>query len=128
VAAGETFTAPGAFTLTVRGTEPARATVALRWIDRARPSPPRILSAGRTALTWAAAADAASGIDAYDVSVDGRRLRRVRALVVAGPVYLETPRRARYPRLGRGRHRVAVVAVDRAGNRSRPAARSVVVR
>jgi len=125
--AGETFTARGAFALTVGSTAPARATVALRWTDRTRPSPPRILSAGRTSLTWAASADAASGIDAYDVSVDGRRVRRVRALLVAGTVYLETPRRVRYAPLGRGRHRVTVVAMDRAGNRSRATSRSVVV-
>ena len=127
VSAGETFSAPGAFAVTVRSTEPTRATAALRWTDRTRPSPPRIQSAGRTSVSWTAAADAASGIDAYEVSLDGRRARRVPALVVAGTVYLETPRRARYPRLGRGRHRVRVVAIDRAGNRSRPAVRSVVV-
>ena len=126
--AGETFAVPGAFAVTVRSTEPARATVALRWTDSTRPSAPRIESAGRSLVRWRAAADAGSGVGAYEVSVDGRRVRRVQAVQFAGTVYLEAPREARYRRLGRGRHRVSVVAVDRAGNRSAAATRLVVVR
>jgi hypothetical protein len=126
--AGETFTVPGAFAVTVRSTEPARATVALRWTDRTRPSPPRIESAGRTLVRWRAAAEAGSGVAAYEVSVDGRRPRRVVATRFAGTVLIEAPRQLRYARLPRGRHRVAVAAVDRAGNRSRPAVRTFVVR
>jgi Gametolysin peptidase M11 len=128
VVAGETFSVPGAFAVAVRSTEAARATVAFRWTDAARPTAPRIESAGRALVRWRPAADSGSGVAAYDVSVDGRRVRRLTAVQIAGTVYLEGPRQARYPRLARGRHRIGVVAVDRAGNRSRSATRTVVVR
>lgn len=128
VVAGETFSVAGAFALTVRSTDSTRATVGFRWTDATRPSPPRIEAAGRSSVRWRAASDSGSGVSTYEVAVDGRAPRRVRAVLIAGTVYLDAPRRASYRRLARGRHRVTVVAVDRAGNRSRPAARVVVVR
>ena len=127
--AGETFSVPGAFALTVRSTESTRATASFRWTDRTRPSRPRIRAVSRTAVTWGAAAEAGSGVAAYEVSVDRRPARRVTAAVTIGPsLSIPAQLRLRYARLGRGRHRVRVVAVDRAGNRSRVASRAFVVR
>jgi hypothetical protein len=125
---GETFSVPGAFSVTVTSTQPARATLRFRWTDTTRPSPPRVERAGRRSVAWAAARDAGSGVAAYEVRVDGRRIRRVPAVQIAGTLYLHGPRELRYTPLRRGRHRVAVVAVDRAGNRSAPATRNVAVR
>jgi hypothetical protein len=129
VVAGETFSVPGAFAVTVRSMEAARASVSFRWTDRKRPSRPRIRTAGRRSVSWRAAAEAGSGVAHYDVTVDRRAARRVSALDSISPtLYAHAPLRLGYARLGRGRHRVRVVAVDRAGNRSRPAVRTFSVR
>jgi hypothetical protein len=125
---GETFSVRGAFSVTVLSTEATRTTVRFRWTDRARPAAPRIERAGRRAVSWTGARDTGSGVAAYEVAVDGRRVRRVPAVQIAGTLYLHGSREARYRALRRGRHRVTVVAVDRAGNRSRSATRTVVVR
>jgi hypothetical protein len=127
VVAGETFAVPGAFALTVRSMEAARAVVSFRWTDRKRPSRPRIRVAGSTSVNWRASADAGSGVAAYEVSVDRRPARRVPAVVALTPtLHVPALLRLRYAKLGRGRHRVRVVSVDRAGNRSRPAVRTFV--
>ena len=125
---GETFSVPGAFAVTAVSTEAARATVRFRWVDTTRPSPPRIERAGRGSVAWAAAADAGSGVRAYEVRVNGRLVRRVQAVQILATLALPSNRRASYTRLRRGRHRITVVAFDRAGNRSAPGTRAVVVR
>jgi hypothetical protein len=129
VVAGETFSVPGAFAVTVRSMEAGSATVSFRWTDRKRPSRPRIRAAGRRSVSWRAAAETGSGVAVYEVSVDRRPARRVSALDSISPtLYTHAPPRLEYATLGRGRHRVRVVAVDRAGNRSRPAVRTFSVR
>ncbi|MFL5980548.1 MAG: hypothetical protein ACJ74R_02420 [Gaiellaceae bacterium] len=59
-------------------------------------------------LSWRPSSDAGSGIAQYRVTVDGKLLATTTGTGMA------------LPSLADGGHRVAVVAVDRAGNRSRP--------
>jgi hypothetical protein len=61
--------------------------------------------------------DRGSGVERYQVSLDGRAVASV-------PNDFRTPMQAA-ARTSRGRHVVTVVALDRAGNRS-PAARRTV--
>lgn len=124
IQAGETFTARGAFSLRVESTGESAADVAFRWTDRTRPARPRILAArvrrGRLFVRWRRGVERGSGIAAHDVLVDGRRVARVLAeRSVAGLLVANEDRLT--ARVGTGRHRVQVFAVDRAGNRSRPA-------
>lgn len=120
---GETFEVRGAFRLTLASIAGDRATVALRWTDTARPRPPAILQAKRS-LRWRAAVDSGSGVASYVVSVDGRRFRTVAAVQDLGSLLVPTNLELALPRLAKGTHRVTVVAVDRAGNRSKAASRS----
>lgn len=126
VQGGETFTAPGAFALRVEGTGADSAELAFRWTDRARPGPPRILVArargGRLLVRWRRGAERGSGIAAHEVFVDGRRAGRVPAVRSVAGLLVATDDRFSV-RFRPGRRRVSVVAVDRAGNRSRPARR-----
>jgi hypothetical protein len=118
--AGERFALPGAFSATVlRAGE--RARIRFRWTDAKPPRAPTALvteetMAGRLRVGWADAYDVGSGIAHYDVLVDGKP--RARLAARAGKFnLLSLP----LPRVGR--HLVAVVAVDRAGNRSVAASR-----
>jgi hypothetical protein len=120
---GETFEVRGAFRLTLASVAGDRATVALRWTDATRPRPPAILQAKRS-LRWRAAVDSGSGVASYSVSVDGRRLKTVAAVQDLGSLLVPTTLELSLPRLAPGRHRVAIVAVDRAGNRSKAGSRS----
>ena len=79
-----------------------------KWLDRKRPSMPRARALDHAWLSWARSSDAGSGVAAYRVSLDGKLLATTTALGTA------------LPALSHGGHRVAVVAVDRAGNRSLP--------
>jgi Gametolysin peptidase M11 len=78
------------------------------WLDKRRPSMPRVRALDQTVLWWTRSADRDSGVAEYRVTIDGKLLKTTTA---------ET--NVTLPQL-RGPHRVAVVAVDRAGNRSRP--------
>jgi Gametolysin peptidase M11 len=109
----ETFRAPGVFTARVVSLTGTRAAVRFTWTDRLGPTTPEItepvstVTAGsRLAVRWDAAEDQGSGVAHYLVSVDGKApvkaLGRSAVLNATGP----------------GAHRVSVVAVDRAGNRS----------
>jgi hypothetical protein len=126
VRAGETFSVRGAFALRVASTGADAAAVTFRWTDRTRPGRPRILAArargGRLAVRWRRGAERGSGLAAHEVFVDGRRAGRVAAAGSLAGLLVATDDRLTV-RVRPGRHRVAVVAVDRAGNRSRPAVR-----
>jgi hypothetical protein len=119
----------GAYEKYVFGWIDEGATLDFRWTDRTRPSRPRLAVAGRGRVVTLRfpAADAGSGVAAYDVSVDGRRRARLETVQELGRVL-----GGRDPelelRLAPGRRRIAVVAVDRAGNRSPAATRVVRVR
>jgi hypothetical protein len=126
---GETFRVPGAFEVRVAAMGADRAEAAFRWLDRTRPAAPRIVAPaastrGRNVVVrWRPPREGGSGIAAYEVRLDGRLRRTVpavraldRLLVAAEP---ETVFRGVRP----GLHRVTIVAVDRAGNRSAAATR-----
>ena len=78
------------------------------WLDRKRPSMPRARALDHAWLSWGRSSDAGSGVALYRVSVDGTLLATTTGTGTA------------LPTLSHGGHRVTVVAVDRAGNRSRP--------
>ena len=79
-----------------------------RWLDKKRPSMPRVRALDHTWLSWLRSSDAGSGVAGYRVTLDGKLLATTSDLGTA------------LPALGKGGHRVSVVALDRAGNRSRP--------
>lgn len=125
--AGETFTLPGVFSITVRSRTAATARIRFRWQDRTRPRPPQLLSVRSSPydselvdVAWDGSKEGGSGVDRYLVSIDGRPpLVARRGERADGALSLARP--------SRGRHVVKVIAVDRAGNRSRPATRRFVV-
>jgi Gametolysin peptidase M11 len=86
-----------------------------KWLDKKRPSMPRVRALDHTWLSWLRSSDAGSGVAGYRVSVDGRLLATTTGTGTA------------LPALRKGGHRVAVVALDRAGNRSRPGTLSLNV-
>jgi hypothetical protein len=60
-----------------------------------------------------------SGVAAHEVFVDGRRASRVPAVRTVANLLVSTDDSVAV-RVGRGRHRLRVFAVDRAGNRADP--------
>src|SRR5207247_11144544 len=78
------------------------------WLDKKRPSTPRARAHDHAYLSWGRSADAGSGVAGYRVTVDRRLLSTTTDTGIALPL------------LSDGGHRVTVVAVDRAGNRSLP--------
>jgi len=113
------FSAPDVFSLALVRTEETRAVVRFRWLDRTRPAEAALRRpfVGRDGLRlgWEPARDEDSGVDHYDVFLDGRRVGTTTAT-------RETVARPR-----RGPHTLRVVAVDRAGNRGRAATRRFVL-
>ncbi len=128
VQAGETFSVRGAFAVQVLATGPDSADLAFRWTDRVRPGRPAILKTkprrGRLSVRWRRGVERGSGIGSHEVLVDGRRVARIAAVRTVASLLVATDDRVTV-RLTPGRHRIQVVAVDRAGNRSRPGARLV---
>jgi hypothetical protein len=126
VQAGETFSVRNVFAVRVDSAGPDSAALSFRWTDRARPAKPRIVAARmrgrRLFVRWRRGIERGSGIAAHEIFVDGRRAGRVpSARMVAGlPIATEDSFAVR---ARPGRHRVRVVAIDRAGNRSRAATR-----
>jgi hypothetical protein len=122
---GDSFAERGAFELTLLAHSETHVDVRFRWTDRTRPARPRgidIERRGRAiAVSWEPSFDRGSGVERYQLSIDGRR-----AASVTSDFRVGTQAVVRAGR--RGRHVVAVVAVDRAGNRSPAALRTVVVR
>jgi hypothetical protein len=125
---GETFSVRGVFAVRVESATADSAELAFRWADRTRPAKPKILSArirsGRLFVRWRRGPERGSGVAAHEVFVDGRRAGRVPAVRTVANLLVVTDDRLAV-RVGRGRHRLQVVALDRAGNRSRPAGRIV---
>ncbi len=122
--AGETYVRPGVVRVTVESHEPARAALRLQWLDRTRPGKPgldaRPAGRGRVRLDWAPARERGSGVAAYTVRADGRRVAVLTEQPLAGW--------STSLRLTRGRHTVGVFATDRAGNRGPLASRRVLVK
>lgn len=97
--APERYVARGLFSVTRAGE--------FRWLDRKRPTMPRVRALDATVLWWTRSTDRDSGVASYRVTLDGQ------------PLATTTQTSITLPQL-RGAHRLAVVALDRAGNRSRP--------
>lgn len=100
VGRGETFRIGGLFSVRYRV-----GSVRFSWLDRKRPAAPSV-SVRAARLTWSSH-DSGSGIASCTVALDGRIVARSGA---NGSVTLPSVR---------GRHRVSVECVDRAGHRSR---------
>ena len=83
-------------------------------------APAKVVRSALVHVEWEPGTDAGSGVDHYVVSLDAKR-RRVRADFTLPTAWTFAP-------VAPGRHTVSVVAVDRAGNRGRPATRVVSVR
>lgn len=122
---GATFGQRGAFSLTVLDHVGMHVDVRFRWTDTTPPAKPEIFAPVVTLRTrkldieWGRPAETGSGLAAYDVLLDGKRRARLAA---------DAPRQLVLPRPKHGKHVVSVVAVDRAGNRSRPGASAFSVR
>jgi len=124
---GDSFSERGAFRLTLTSREGTTATVHFEWTDAKAPSRP-VLSAPKKArrnrpvrVTWETSTDDGSGVARYDVSLDGKLVKQVVA-------DFKFPTQASVRAARAGRHTVRVAAVDRAGNRSAAAAKTILVR
>jgi hypothetical protein len=127
--AGQTFSVAGVFSVTVESQLDGIAALRFRWNDTSAPGAPKITAPGaklaRRAhfdVRWGEAAESGSGVDGYDVALDGARPTRVAVQFPLTPY-------ATFGMPAPGAHRVTVRAIDRAGNRG-PAAvkRFTVVR
>ena len=119
---GETFVDPGAFRLTVQQASGDRARLRFRWTDATAPRAARFdaaLVGGRVQVTLDATHETGSGVARYAITLDRRAPLTVGTDAADEPVEMGKP----LP----GTHTVRVVVVDRAGNRSHPAVRHVLV-
>lgn len=120
---GDRFVDQGIFSVTVVESGARGARLSFKWHDRVPPSPPRLVAlnriAGRLRVSWGPARETGSGVAYYAVSVDRRRPLRVDGDAANLSVMVR--------RIVAGVHIVRVVAVDRAGNRGRPALRTVTI-
>jgi hypothetical protein len=123
-APGESFVLRGVFSVTVERHARESATLRFAWLDRIPPGRPaadvRRLRGGRVRLTWDPAVEEGSGVQTYSVVVDGRVVRTFDGQVP----YLNSTVTLR---LAPGPHRVAVLAIDRAGNRGRSTTHRLVI-
>jgi hypothetical protein len=118
---GDTFSEPGAFRLTVTGHTGTQVAVHFQWTDTKSPSkpalskPPAHPKRNRSFVArWEPSSDDGSGVDHYTVSLDGHLV----ATVVAD---FKLPTQASVRPKTFGSHTLSVVAVDRAGRKSRAA-------
>jgi hypothetical protein len=127
--AGERFAVAGAFEVSVEAAEADRVALRFRWTDATPPRAPRLLQPGATTrgrrviVRWRPAPDPGSGLEAHEIALDGRRARSVPAVRSLGTLVVATEPELDLGRLAPGVHRVAVRAVDRAGNRGPAAVR-----
>ena len=81
----------------------------------------------RVLARWRPGRELGSGVGSYEIRVDGR-LRATRPTVRnLGSLLVSVEPELPLARLSLGSHRISVVAVDRAGNRSAPATRRFTV-
>ena len=124
---GDRFASRGAFELAVSSADATAAKLQFRWTDTvapgfARPTIPTPAGRGQLEVSWVEAKESGSGIVRYEVFMDGKLVTTV---VLDG---LTTGTAAFVKRPKKGRHLVGVVAVDRAGNRSKLATKSFVLK
>jgi len=121
---GESWGEGGAFSLTVLDHAGTHIDVRFRWTDTKAPGKPAIFSPLGTVrskldIEWGRAVETGSGLASYVVLLDGKLRKSLAA---------DAPRQLVLPKPHRGKHVVAVVAVDRAGNRGRPGVSRITVR
>jgi len=116
--AGDSYAVPGVFEFSVAANDSAAAKVVFRWTDGvaptfARPEVPRAAGRGQLELSWAEPKESGSGVFRYEVFLDGKPAATVQleGLTLGTAAYVKRPKK--------GTHLVGVVAVDRAGNRSK---------
>jgi Gametolysin peptidase M11 len=115
-AAGESFVRPGIFRVTVERHAQDVAALRFRWLDRVAPGRPRVrgrsVRRGFARVEWGIPREHGSGVATYTLLVDGRPRRTVGrdSMLISGGISFRLPR---------GRHRLGVLATDRAGNRGR---------
>ena len=126
--AGDRFGEPGAFRVVVLGKTGSSYRLRFAWTDTTPPKRPTIVFPGAhvrrwadTAVTWRDSNERGSGIAEYRMSIDGAP-----SVSITQSIYPEL-NAARVADLGRGTHTLNIVAIDRAGNHSRPAVRRFVV-
>jgi hypothetical protein len=120
---GASWGETGAFRITVLAHEGTSMRVRFEWTDTVRPTKPPVYNPvgvvrSRLHADWGRARDDGSGVAAYEVRLDEKLLATTDAGARTLP--LKKP--------SRGRHRVTVVAIDRAGNRSAAGATTFKVR
>jgi hypothetical protein len=126
--AGDRFGEPGAFRIVVLGKTGSSYRLHFAWTDTTPPKRPTIVFPGAhvrrwadTAVTWRDSNERGSGIAEYRMSIDGAP-----SVSITQSIYPEL-NAARIADLRRGTHTLSIVAIDRAGNHSRPAVRRFVV-
>jgi hypothetical protein len=121
--AGESFSVPGVFSVRVLATDVTAARIRFDWTDTTRPRAPRLTAPrrvvrGRVRVAWRHSVERGSGVDHYEVRLDGVGVRVVPVLREAESAGAELPVPPRTSfRAAPGHHRVTVTAIDRAGNR-----------
>jgi hypothetical protein len=125
---GDRLAEAGAFEAVVVGRVGPGMQVRFRWTDRTAPGRPSLVTPGRTVrvrgglhVTWTPGRELGSGIERYELRLDGAAPLTIRPDFRVGE-------QADVLRPARGRHTLTLVAVDRAGNRSAPAVRRILVR
>lgn len=113
-----TFSLKGTFALMVAAHTANTVDVRFRWIDRTKPSRPTFVEPQGTVRTghalrvsWKRAHDAGSGVLRYLLVADGKAATTDQLTLTLGTAT-------------GGLHRLKLVAIDRAGNRSAPATRT----
>ena len=126
--AGDRFGEAGAFRIVVLRKAGSSYRLRFAWTDTTAPKKPAIEFPGahvrrwtNTAVTWHNSLEQGSGIAEYRISVD-----RAPAVSITQSIYPEL-NAAPIANLRRGAHTITIVAIDRAGNHSRPAIRRFVV-
>jgi hypothetical protein len=125
IRSGESFSERGAFTLTMLDHVGTHVDLRFTWTDKTAPGRPTVYSpvgvvrSRKLDVQWGRATETGSGLARYDVLLDGK----VRASVPA-----DAQRQLLLAKPKRGKHVVAVIAVDRAGNRSRAGTSKISVR
>ena len=121
---GDSLSVRNAFRVTVVAHEGTSMRVRFAWADRIRPTRPALSVPKRgrrnrpARVEWEPATDDGSGVARYDISLNGRVVARVTA-------DFKLPTNAALRPTKRGVNVVRVVAVDRAGNRSKPATATI---
>ena len=123
--AGDRYSERGSFRVLVLRGSGSSFRLRFSWADTTAPAPPSIARPeprpGGITMTWRNALERGSGVARYIVSLDGRAPVSIRERAYPDRNSI------RFEALTTGAHTVTIVAVDRAGNRGKPAVRRFTV-